>query len=125
MEKLLIEATDDSPKIFLNGDRGILQFKGRSFMEDTSSYSVAIIQWLRDYMKNPQTKSIIDLEFEYVNSASHRMISEFMNEVNKYYILGNDFEVIWRCPAEDETLIEFGEELNEILEISIKFDFTA
>ncbi len=121
MKTLFLEATEDSPKLLLDPKSGKIQVKGRSFMEDTIPYYSAILEWLRDYFKDPQPETTIELEFEYINSASERMVIDVLAEFNKYFILGNKVRVIWAYPPEDESLAEMGEELGEMFDIPIEY----
>ena len=120
METIFLEPTEDSPKLLLDPKLGKILVKGRSFMEDTVPYYSAILEWLRDYFKEPQQETVIELEFEYINSASERMVIDVLAEFNKYFILGHKVKVIWSYPPEDESLIEMGEELSEMFDIPIE-----
>ncbi|TRX61274.1 DUF1987 domain-containing protein [Fulvivirga sp. M361] len=125
MSKLFLEPTEDSPRILFNSDTGHLVIRGRSFMEDTSPFYFAIIEWLRDYFKNPKPYTLLELEFDYINSASYRMVVDVIGELNKYFVIGYIIEVRWGYYPDDECLAEMGEELKDMFDLPIQSNVIA
>ncbi|MEM1405887.1 MAG: DUF1987 domain-containing protein [Bacteroidota bacterium] len=119
METLLIEATEDSPKILFNAEEGHFFINGRSFMEDTNPFYFGIMEWSREYFKNPQKNTLLELEFDYINSASQRMLLDIVGEFNKYYIMGYRVKIIWNFLYSDEGMAELGEEMQEIFDVPV------
>lgn len=119
METLLIERTEDSPKILFDAEKGHLLIQGRSFMEDTNPFYFAILEWSRKYFQNPKSHTILELDFEYLNSSSYRMVIDIVGEFNKYFILGSHVQVFWNYRKEDEDSADMGEELSEMFDIPI------
>ncbi|MEP2771204.1 MAG: DUF1987 domain-containing protein [Fulvivirga sp.] len=120
MNTLLLEATEDSPYIFFNPEKGHLKIEGRSLMVDSNTYLMNMIDWLRNYIINPRPCSIIELHLEHINSRSHNMLIYFLGEINKYFIMGHSFEVIWMYHEDDEYLKDVGEELKSMFDVPIK-----
>ncbi len=121
MESLHLDKAETTPELFLDAATGAILIKGRSLMEDTLPFYQMIIDWLRGYFKSPQPTTVVTLEFDYVNSASYRMISEILFELNKFYIFGNDVIVEWRFHSDDEDMEEMGIELDEMLDIPFEY----
>jgi len=119
MKTLLLEPTEDSPLVMLDADKGHMLLKGRSYMVDASTYLKEIINWFRAYITNPKPHNLVELEFEYVNSSSHSMLIHMLEEINKYYIMGHNFQVIWKFHEDDEILQEIGQELKEMFDVPI------
>ncbi|MTI20057.1 DUF1987 domain-containing protein [Fulvivirga sp. RKSG066] len=119
MKTLLLEPTEDSPLVKLDPAKGHMLITGRSYMVDASTYLKAMTDWFRNYMVNPQPRNIIELEFEYLNSSSHSMLIYLLEEINKYHIMGHNFEVIWRYHEDDEYLQDIGQELQESFDLPI------
>lgn len=121
MESLHLERAEASPELFLDPARGTILIKGRSLMEDTLPFYQMIIDWIREYFKSPKSMTTVTFELEYVNSASLRMITEILFEVNKFYIFGNDAVVEWRFYSDDEDMEEMGMELDEMLDMPFEY----
>ncbi len=120
MKTLLLEATEDSPYIFFDPKRGHLKIEGRALMSDTSTYLKIMIDWLRGYIGNAQPLNLLELKLEHINSPSHSMLIYLLQEINKYYIMGHSFEVIWVYHPEDDYLKDVGDELQEMFDVPIK-----
>lgn len=120
MDTLLLEATEDSPYILFDAQKGHLKMEGRSLMVDTKTYLQIMTEWLRNYIINPRPLSILELRLEHINSLSHNMLIHFLGEINKYFIMGHSFEIIWMYCEEDEYLKDVGEELQSMFDVPIK-----
>lgn len=125
MKTLFIEATEDSPKVFLDPFKGQMFIGGRSYFEDPVSFYDDIVDWLRRYMMSPQPKNTVEFEFEYFNSSSELMIVRLLGELNKYFIMGHNFEIIWRYDSNDEDMADIGEDFSNIFDIPIKLQVLA
>ena len=120
MKTLLLEATEDSPFILFDPNKGHLKIQGRSLMVDASTYLKILTDWLRTYISNPQPLSILEIHLEHISTSSHSMLIYLLEEINKYYIMGHHFEVMWIYHTEDEYLKDVGEELQEMFDVPIK-----
>ena len=121
MKALFFEPTEDTPKIFLDADSGRLLVEGRSFMEDTAPFHQAIISWLRNYFQEPQKSTVLELEIDYLNTSSTKMLIDILFELNKFYIFGNEVTVVWRYYQQDEDMEDLGHELEEMVDIPFQF----
>lgn len=120
MEILLLEATEDSPFVLFDPQKGFLKIEGRSLMTDTVTYLKIMTEWLRNYIINPQPHTIVAIQLEHINSHSHSMLIYFLEEINKYYIMGHKFDILWKYHEEDEYLKDVGEELKSMFDVPIK-----
>jgi len=125
MNIFLLEQTEDGPLVKLDPNHGHMLISGRSFMEDATVYFNAIIDWFRTYMHNPKPSNLVEFELEYVNSASHAMIVRLLEEINKYYIMGHNFEIMWRYHSDDESIRDMGMEIEEMFDIPINYHILA
>lgn len=121
MKALYFERTEDSPKIYFDGDSGRLLIEGRSFMEDTMPFHQAIISWLRNYFQEPCKETVLELEIDYLNTSSSKMLIDIIFELNKFYIFGNSVVVKWKYYQQDEDMEDMGHELEEMVDIPFEF----
>lgn len=121
MESLHIEKGEVAPELLLDSSKGYILIKGRSIMEDTLPFYQMIIDWIRTYFKSPSELTKVTLEFEYMNSSSHRMVTEILFEMNKFYIFGNDIIVEWRFDANADDIEDMGIQLDEMLDIPFEY----
>ena len=53
MNVIKIESEKRTPYVYLNYDEGVLEMKGRSMPEDAVGFYQPIINWFKEYAKNP------------------------------------------------------------------------
>ena len=74
MESIILEPTTETPKVVLDKEKSIFEFAGNSLPEDVTSFYNPIMEWIDDYMANPNQKTELDLSFDYYNTSSSKMI---------------------------------------------------
>lgn len=113
-----IKGTEDTPDI--NFDTEILKFEmtGRSMPEDAQSFYNPIIDYLEDFKGS---KFHLDFKVEYFNTASSKMILDFLMKMEEVSSNGIDVKVNWYYDADDEDMKEAGEEYSELVEIPFEF----
>ncbi len=120
MERLLVGATQKSPLIHMDADKGLIEIMGRSTPEDTDRVFRPIISWVDKYVKEPQKKTIVNFHFEYFNSSTTKALMRF---VNKLVILDKDeayeLEINWL--HFDEDMLEYGQDFEELSGLSFNF----
>lgn len=121
MESFTAFATEITPKVELDKDRGIFLIEGKSLPEDVKVFYSPIIEWFDRYIQEPNPETIITLDFEYFNTASSKMILIILSKIREIQKHGNRVSVVWKYPQYDVELEEAGEEFSELLNIPFTF----
>ncbi len=116
MKNLYIEATDKTPEIKFNANTGYLKFVGRMHPENVDAFMADIKVWLEEYLKNPQEKTVFEINLEYINSSS---LKSLLYNFSKFRNVETQVELIWYYYDEDSK--EQGLELNDVLKGKIIF----
>lgn len=119
METLHIDPTKVSPEVELNPKEGVFFFKGNSMSEDAVGFYMPIIEWIKEYAKNPNRKTEVSFQFTYFNTASSKLIWEVMILLQEIYKKGHDVKINWIFQDEDEDMEEAGEIYAERMDIPI------
>ena len=119
MEPLKIEATDTTPDVLFDCQKGIMEIKGASFDEDSTEFYQQLIEWLNQYQDNPNAAIILNLHFKYLNSSSSYALYELLKSFLEIQSQGSHLTINWFHTEEDEDIKEAGEEYSELLEIPI------
>ena len=106
MEKFEIKESLKIPRILIDFDRGILNFIGRSTLENPQEFYPKIIDLIDQYINHPKpiTKVLIDLE--YYNALSAIYIFEILkkldglNSNNK-----SEVKILWHYDPDDYGII--------------------
>ena len=131
MNPLIIDATDFSPKVTLDPSINVFAISGESRPENTSKFSVPILQWLEQYQsvlywekdKFGQLPSkVFEFKFDYFNSTSAKFIMDVLMQLDKMCQEGYAIQIKWYYDKRDEDMKESGEEFSKLLkELSIEF----
>lgn len=108
MKAINIEGTDNYPSISMDKENGKLLIEGKSLPEDALGFYSPVIEWLNEYSKDPNTKTILELKIHYFNTASSKMILFILQKIEKLS-QSSDVEVHWYYFEDDEDMLEAGE----------------
>ena len=70
LKNIYIEATAKTPQIDLNHLTGEFIFAGKSIPENPAKIYDSILEWMKEYIKNPRQTTNLRLNIEYFNTAS-------------------------------------------------------
>lgn len=120
MQKLIIEATDFSPKIYLDAEKSAFSISGQSHTENSESFYKPVIAWFREYQKSLLNSKIdknivIEMQMEYYNSATARSFVELFDSLQKLTTDKIKFQVKWFYAEHDEDMKTHGELMANII----------
>lgn len=116
METLKIEATKCSPKVELTPE-GIMTIRGRSITEDPISFYAPVFEWIRNCKSK---KFTIDIQLEYMNTSSSKVILNLLYAIKDCYNRNNIF-IKWYYESDDEDMHDLGQDFESLLCIPIDF----
>ncbi|MGA7778829.1 MAG: DUF1987 domain-containing protein [Paraburkholderia sp.] len=112
MNNLYIAATTTSPEVDFQFDQNALILRGESYPENAAAFYAPIIERLRAYLESRNDAVItVQVTLTYFNSSSTKMLFSVFDALDRAASSGNRVLVRWYRDAEDETILEFGEEL--------------
>ena len=117
MEALVRQATDETPKVTLDGHTGIFEFIGRSLPQDVTQFYNPILEWMDAYAESPQPKTEVNFKMVYFNTASSKMILDILFKLEELSEAGKDVSINWHFQKDDEDMEEAGEEYADLIEV--------
>jgi hypothetical protein len=112
MDNLHIAATVTSPEVDFRFDQHLLSLKGESYPENAAAFYAPIILQLREYLASCEGAAITaNVSLAYFNSSSTKMLFSIFDALDRSAQAGNSVQMNWYHDEEDETIFEFGEEL--------------
>lgn len=84
MEDIKIAATDDSPKVTLDYIRGLIEFEGECYPENTFEFFEPILKWIKTYFNgNTQDITTVNFKLTYFNSATTQALFDIFDELEE------------------------------------------
>lgn len=117
MEVIKLEAGKRTPFVHLDYDNKIMKMDGRSMPEDAVGFFLPIIEWFKEYAKNPIENGVFEVCLEYFNTSSSKNLLEIFKAVKD---AGNGNVIEWHYDWEDEDMQEAGEDFIFIIGDSIR-----
>ncbi len=129
MEKLIIEATVNSPRIILDPEEKKFEFSGESRPENVRNFYLPVLEWLEKFtsnqsgMKEPERTPALNclFNFEYFNSTSAKYILDIFKSLNALNSLGVGLDIKWLYEEDDEDMLEVGEEMSRMSKLKFEY----
>ncbi len=121
IKPLRIQSTNESLEINLDKEMGRFEFYGKSLPENPNEFFEPVLNWFKEYVKEPNKETILIFKMEYFNTASSKRILDILSicyEIHqkKLSIIAN-----WYYRYNDDDMKETGESFSEIVHIPFKF----
>lgn len=120
MAKLQFEGSSKTPMVDLDDTTGMLILKGRSIPENSIEFYKPLIDWLDGYLRAPQPKTTLKVQLEYFNTSSSKCILDLFKRLEMLRAGGHEVEVLWHYEADDEDMLEAGEDYQAIINVPFR-----
>ncbi|MFO7575451.1 MAG: DUF1987 domain-containing protein [Bacteroidales bacterium] len=114
------DQTKNSPEIILDPG-GIIRIKGRSILENATDFYQPILEWIAEYVREPAQLTCVDINLEYFNSATAKVLITLIQKVSAVTFRNAKFKVNWYYEDGDEDILERGEYLESVLETDFNY----
>lgn len=106
-----ILGTKKTPNIEFNPELGELKIWGRSLPENGMGFYKELFEKIDEYIENPKATTIIDFNFDYLNSISTKIILRLIIKFERLINIGLKVNIIWNYEDDDEMMCEIGESI--------------
>ena len=120
MNPLYIQGTDESPDIMLDKSAGKFDFSGKSLPEDVKVFYSPVLDWLEQYIADPNPETIVNFKMDYFNSASAKQIMDIMSAFEKVHLKGLKVLIRWHYSEDDEDMEDAGASYEGIVDVPIE-----
>ena len=121
MDPLIIPATEDTPEVILNPDENIFRIARISVPEDAYEFYQPIIQWIKEYGKNPLPETVVEFDLEYVNTASNKQLMQVILAFDQI-AANHPVKIKWLYEAIDEDMLNLGKRFQKLAK-NLDFEF--
>jgi len=115
MENILIEGTNKSPYVNLDSEKGLIELKGRSLLEDATNFYLPLTEWVAVYVENPAEKTVVNFEFEYFNTSCSKWLITLTKQIKS--VFENNKTLVFNWYYEDDDVLEYGEVIRDLVDL--------
>lgn len=95
-------------------DRHTLSLRGESYPENAAAFYGEVLKQLQNYLSQQHQQRIeVNIALAYFNSSSTKMLFNLIDTLHAAVEAGNQVTLNWFYDEEDDTILEFGQELSE------------
>ena len=123
MNNLKLEKTNHTP--YVNLTAGKIEISGRSIPEDPVAFYKPVLDWLDDYKKSPSERTIVNLNFEYINTSSSKALHNILKSLNEGFDNAHQMEINWHYEVGDDDMFELGQFFQPYISIPMNFIETS
>jgi hypothetical protein len=123
MEIIKIEKTNNTPSIYIDEANMLCRIEGSSYPEDAYEVYQHVLDWLARVGENLQTELVVEFDYDFLNSISHKKVWQILHELKQFYKNGKSVKVVWYYDENDDDIMEAGEDLAELM--NIPFELVA
>lgn len=120
MEPLIIQPTEDTPKIVLDLQNGTFEISGRSLPEDVSEFYQPVFDKFSNLSSTSVPRLDLDFKLDYYNTASSKLFLEMFSRLEEINKTGCHVCVKWHYDYRDKEMLEAGEEYAEHIDIEFE-----
>lgn len=116
MQDIRIEGSPKTPAVKFEAN-GHLEISGRSIPENSIEFYDSILSWLDEYSGSPKEVTTMDVKLEYFNTSSSKCILDVFKKLEAMKKNGSEVVVNWFYEADDEDMLEAGEDYDAIIDL--------
>lgn len=121
MSVLNIISTHQTPSVYCDSDKGLIEIKGKSLPENSNFFYEPIMQWVEGYTNAPQKKTTVNFHFEYLNTSSSKHIFDLFLRFASLKKKSYDVEINWLYTSEEEDMLESGKDYQAVIDIPFNY----
>lgn len=123
MKNYAIEASEKTPAISLDGERGVIEIRGKSVPEDSFNFFEPMKSWLDEYVIKPAPSTEVIVALEYFNTSSAKVLLEVFKLMNQLHKTGQtSMNIRWVYEEDDDDMLEAGHDYQRTIDVPIHFE---
>lgn len=120
MERLLTEATRNTPYLFFDPSVAILELRGRSSPDNSVNFYASLVNALEVYCEQGDRKVVVNIAFEYFNSSTSKIVFDLFKKLSNIDKKGNKVTINWYFEEDDEDMMEAGEDYADLVKVEFQ-----
>ncbi len=118
MNVIKITGNKKIPTVNFDHEKGLIEMKGRSIVENAPGFFEPLIEWLIEYEKNPKEETTVNIHMEYFNTSSSKWIFTIAKKLKDIYDKTGNVNVKWWY--DDEDILEYIEIIQKVTKLPME-----
>ncbi|MEN8122159.1 MAG: DUF1987 domain-containing protein [Bacteroidota bacterium] len=119
MNALIIEETNQTPRVCFDPGNNIFEIINKSLPEDADLFYGPLIEWLEGYQEQPNEQTEFHFKFDYYNTSSARNISTIIKILDAMS-QKHKVKIFWHYREIDEDMQSMGEQYDESTQVEFE-----
>ncbi|OQY04313.1 MAG: hypothetical protein B6I20_03325 [Bacteroidetes bacterium 4572_117] len=119
LSTLIIDATEETPRIHFDPDNNLFEITNKSLPEDADEFYRPIIVWLESYKLKPNKNTNFTFKLDYYNTSSSRYITRIIKILDDM-ARKHEVKIFWYYREIDEDMQSMGEEYFEMTDLEFE-----
>lgn len=115
---LKLEATRNTPYVFFDPNKAVLEMKGRSSPQDSIAFYDKIFKLLDNMSPEAVSTFDVNLALEYFNTSSAKCIFDLFRRLEKDKKTAEKVVINWFYEADDDDMYEVGEDYGSLTQLN-------
>ena len=116
-EPLILIQTEDKPWVILDSENSVFEIGGKSLPENSTEFYTPVLNWISEYVKEPNKITHFKCKIEYFNSSSARNLYEIFKVLEKIEQSVNEIKIIWYHEPGAKLMENKGHEFKTVLKL--------
>ncbi len=121
MKPINIVGNKKIPTVIFDADKGLIELRGRSIVENAPGFFEPLIEWLIKYEENPKSVTTVNIHLEYFNTSSSKWIFTIAKKLKDIYDKTGNLNVKWWY--DDEDIFEYIEIIQKVTKLPMELIF--
>jgi hypothetical protein len=119
MKHIKINKSDIYPTIIMDKENGVFEIKGVSLPLNGKDLYQPVLDFLDEYVKDPNKITLFVFNLKYFNISSSKMFLFMLYKLKELFDSGKAVVVIWSY--DDEDIREAGEDFQHMVDVPFQF----
>ncbi len=117
LKPLIIPEDELTPKVVLDKENNMFEIFGKSLPEDSDLFYTPVLNWVKNYVDNPNENTVFNINLNYFNSSSVRKIVDILIVIEKLIDKNKKVTVKWFYERTDEMMRDIAEDFQGVVRI--------
>jgi hypothetical protein len=115
------KASDTTPLISFNSDKGVLVIDGKCDLDEPAEFFKEISDWIEEYAKSPQKTTILTINLASINISSSKFLLNIIYQLEAIFKAGFGVKIRWVFNNDEDGNYELGNDYAEMVDVPFEF----